>query len=553
MTPLRLAVLAGMLLLGGCGYFNSLYNAKRNFSTAERATRSGDRTTAAREYRAAIDRAAVSYRKYPNGRWADDALLLLGRARFELGEYEAAAAAMETLLEQSDDAQQRAVAHAYRGAALFMLEDLPAAIAHLDSAASALREDSEDGAFARLWRARTAFEQGRSEAGWQDLTAATSSRRMAHRIAMEGVRRSLQQRDSARAFEFMHHLARAPHEGGSQMRADSILDVLGREWSPSIAFGSSAPIGQSDWPADVRDAIALTRARLAVRAGDPDTGLAMAMQLGNTINLGIGSRARRLAAEIRLAKAESTDELEDVRSVLLPAYDDRPALELMRRVRAAQILLRNGQDAGSSISLFAAAELLRDEAGAPLLARRVFLDFAAQQPSIWAGKAALAAHQIAQSEETAAALVRLATNPYVSSVRGTTYDAAEIDRAEERLAYGIAGLRTDAIAEAIRRDVAVGRAVTVLDSTRLAARNDSVRIACGMLIDSLSVGGIRADSTRSACLRGDTTRVRFVLNADTVLLRDSTAGAGQRVPDRTAPDTVLAPPDTMLLSILTHR
>lgn len=548
----RTMMLAMLLVLGGCGYFNSLYNANRSFATAERASRTGDRTTAAREYRAAIDRAAVSYRRYPDSRWADDALLLLGRARFALGEHAAAAAATRTLLEQSSDEQMRAVAHAYLGASLVELDDVPGAVLHLDSAAATLPASTAEGALTRLWRARTSFERGQTEAGWTDLNVALTQTRLAREAALEGVQRAWQQRDSARTFEFMRHLADTRPEGRSLEEVDSLLSGIGREWSPSIAFHSSAPLTQSSWPAQVRDGIELIRARLALDAGDAETALDLTTKIGNAVSLGIGSRARRLAAQIRLARAESVDELEEVRNLLLPAYDDRAALDMMRSVRAAQILLRNGEDPTRSISLFAAGELLRDEVGAPMLARRVFLDFAAQQQSVWAGKAALAAHQLGPTDETAAALRNLSDNPYVRAARGDTYDAADIDRAEERLAFGIDGLRQDAIAQAISRDVVVGRAVTVLDSTRTAARNDSVRIACGVLIDSLSVGGIRADSTRTACLRGDTARVRFVLGVDTVLLRDTTAADSLPGRGGAAPDTLLRP-DTMATPDLLHR
>src|SRR5690606_2069703 len=81
---LRQLALSALLLVGGCGYFNSLYNANRRFADAERAAQNGDRARANREYLEAIERAAVSYRRYPDGRWADDALLLIGRARFGL-------------------------------------------------------------------------------------------------------------------------------------------------------------------------------------------------------------------------------------------------------------------------------------------------------------------------------------------------------------------------------------------------------------------------------------------------------------------------------------
>lgn len=520
----RLLLVGCVLLLGGCGYFNSLYNANRHFADAERARQRGDQATAARDYREAIDRAAVSYRKYPDGRWADDALLLLGRARFALAEYDAAAAAMRALLAQSGDDSMRALAHAYLGASLVEHASLDSAIIHLDSAAATLRADSDEGAFVRLWRARAAFDQGRADAGWADLAAAVRSPQTSRDAALDGIAQALVVRDSARAFEFMARLAAAPHAGRVHMQFDSILRRVAHEWSAGIALHGAAPFEESQWPVDARDVIALARAEIAIDADAPDIGLELATKLGEAVSGGIGSRARRVAARIRLSSTESVEELESVRGLLLPAYDDPLALELMRRVRAAQILIRAGEDPGSTLSLFAAAELLRDEVNARLLARRLFLDFAARRPDhVWAGKAALAAHQIRADEETAALLDGLAGNPYIRAVRGASYDAAEIDRAEERLAYGIAGLRTDALAEAVRGDVVVGRAVAVLDSTRAAARSDSVRIVCGALVDSLRIAGIRADSTRSACLRGDSARVAFVITADTILLLDAEA------------------------------
>ena len=532
-------VIAVALVAGSCGYFNSLYNANRSFAVAERASRTGDQVTAAREYRAAIDRAAVSYRRYPDGRWADDALLLLGRARFALGEHDAAAAAMRTLLAQSSDRSMRSLAHGYLGASLFALREPAQAGVHLDSAAAVLAADTEEGAFVRLWRARAAFAGGRSDAAWADLTAAAGSGRTARDAAFEGIGHAVQLRDSARVLEFMQLLARS--RGLELPRVDSLLRSIGHDWSPALAFHASSALMDADVPADVRDAISLRRARLAVDADNPEAALELAMRVAGAVNLGAGSRARLLAAQIHLARAQSTDELEQVRTLLLPAYDDRAALDLRHRVRAAQMLLQAGTEAGSSLSLFAAAELLRDDAGAPLLARRVFLDFAASDPrNVWAGKAALAAHQIAPSVETSAALDRLADNPYVRTARGGHHVPGDIDRAEERLAFGIGGLRSEALADAVRQDVAIGRAVAVLDSTRTAALNDSIRIACGVMLDSLSLAGIRADSTRSACLRGDSARVRFVILADTTLLRDSTGGVDPRGPSRGR----TAPPDT---------
>jgi hypothetical protein len=536
-----LSALLALFLVAGCGYFNSLYNANRSFAAAERASRGGDRATAAREYRAAIDRAAVSYRKYPDSRWADDALLLLGRARFALGEYTAAAAAMRTLLEQSADPSLRPLAHAWLGAALAAEHETALALTHLDSATARLAGDSDEAAFARFWRARAGFDAGRIDAAWTDLAAAAANRRMAQDAAFEGLRRAVQARDTVRALDFTRHLAAARYEPALLPRIDSLLRATGHDWSPGLALRASAPLEDVDWPATARDEIALLRAQLAVAAGEHDVAHELAMNVASAVSRGVGSRARHVAAGIRLERAAQPSDLEDIRELLLPAYDDPAALDLMRRVRAAQILLEDGSNPANSLSLFAAAEFLRDDLGARVLARRIFLEFAnAQAQSAWAGKAALAAHQIKRDPESDALLERLAANPYVGAARGTSYRSEEIDRAEERLAFGMSGLREEALADAVTRDAVVGRAVAVLDSIRDLARSDSMRISCGALIDTLAIAGIRADSTRSACLRGDTARVRVVLAADTVSLRappESDANPRPGRARRASPDT----------------
>jgi predicted negative regulator of RcsB-dependent stress response len=539
MTSRILGVAAITLLLASCGYFNSLYNANRRFAEAERAVLAGDAIGASRSYRAAIDGAATSYRKHPNSRWADDALLVVGRARFALREYAAAAAAMDALLAQTRDARTRGIALAHIGAARLRLGDPQAGLSPLDSAVAILPAGSDDAAFARLWRARAGFAAGRPDA-WSDLLEAAGNRRTAWGASVEGVRRAAELRDSARLGTFMQSLAGARFVTGSQVEVDSTLRFVAAAWSPAVAFQESAPLQRGSWPAGARDAVAVTRVEIAQDAGELAAALELALEVAGAVTGGLGSTARFHAARIRLRDAASPEDLEEVRVILLRAFDSSRALQLMRMVRTAQVLIERGDEPATALSLFAAAELARDELEAPLLARRLFLDFAALSPDVnWAGKAVLAAHALGATDESVAALHDLDANPYVRAARGESV-GVQLDRSEERLAWGIAGLRADALSEAIQRDVVVGRAVSVLDSTRAAARLDSVRIACGTLLDSLGLAGIRADSTRSACLRGDSTRVAFVLSADTTLLRDSA-----RAEPRTIRRGVQVAPDTI--------
>src|SRR3954468_9556148 len=139
-TAARAALIAMTISAAGCGYFNALYNAEQKFADAERAEAASSRSLAISAYDAAIERAAVSYRKYPKSRWADDALLLIARARFgqatnslNPSQDAQAEAAAERLLTQTSDRSIRTQAYAYLGAARTRLRHGDA-LSPLDSA-----------------------------------------------------------------------------------------------------------------------------------------------------------------------------------------------------------------------------------------------------------------------------------------------------------------------------------------------------------------------------------------------------------------------------------
>ena len=81
----RVRWLAAVALLGGCAYYNGLYNANRLVKEAERASRDG-RIGEARSLwtRAAIKAESVAVR-CPASRYRDDAWLVWGRALREAG------------------------------------------------------------------------------------------------------------------------------------------------------------------------------------------------------------------------------------------------------------------------------------------------------------------------------------------------------------------------------------------------------------------------------------------------------------------------------------
>lgn len=98
-----LAVLSlASLLLCGCTYYNTFYNAKKSFREGEKAQAKATGTRRASvgqtQYEAAIKKASKVLTFHPKSKWADDALFLIGRAYFNMEEYTKAKIKFEELL-----------------------------------------------------------------------------------------------------------------------------------------------------------------------------------------------------------------------------------------------------------------------------------------------------------------------------------------------------------------------------------------------------------------------------------------------------------------------
>lgn len=89
-------------LLCGCTYYNTFYNAQKSFKEGEKAQKDASasrRNTAGRsQYENAIKRASKVLAFHPKSKWADDALFLIGRAYFNMGEYVKAIRKFDELL-----------------------------------------------------------------------------------------------------------------------------------------------------------------------------------------------------------------------------------------------------------------------------------------------------------------------------------------------------------------------------------------------------------------------------------------------------------------------
>ena len=542
-----LPILGLALALGACGYFNSLYNARRQFSDAERARARGETGTAQTAYTGTIEKAAKSYRKYPKGRWADDALYLIARSRFQLGEFEAARAAFNALLSMTSDGGLRAGAHAFAGATALRLAERTDALAHLDSAVARLDDDAPLNGFARLWRARAHAALGDITGAWADLDAVTSVHDSEYgAVQLERIGFAIETHDSARlASAFAGILS--SRDARQRLDTLNVFALQATPWLGAQAVRAFLAEPPGSWPSAPRDSLALLRAQIAVRAGDTLDANRELMDLAEHAVGPTAAVARVMVARSRLRSLQTLEQLAAVRSLLLPAITVGEAQMLIRTIRLVDVMVRRSAQTGQPLAVFAAAETARDELGAPNLARTLFkayADIGVQTP--WAAKALLAAIALdpaaPDANDLRERLHALAPNPYTQVVNGESAQDA-YDTAEERLTRSLIALKSEATQLAQQQENVVSQVIATLDSITAAARTDTLRAACGLMLDTLAITGIRADSVRIACMRSDSIKVAAYLIADTVSWRPDTTRANplttRRRGARTTRDTII--------------
>jgi hypothetical protein len=250
------AAIVSFALLGACGYFNAMYNARQQFDEGRRAAARGESSAATNAYRDAIERAASSFRNHPDSRWADDALLLIARARWELGEHAAARAAAEELLLRSGDAGLRAAAHAYAGAAALRSND-PIARMHLDSAAA--RDEGEFLTLALLSRAKLRFRAGEGGA-WTDLERASAgSGDFASEARLEAAARAVAEADTARMRLAFASLFDDRAAGRWNDSIAALLDIAAARAGARFAWSLAAPIENARWVGEERNGVRFRR------------------------------------------------------------------------------------------------------------------------------------------------------------------------------------------------------------------------------------------------------------------------------------------------------
>jgi tetratricopeptide (TPR) repeat protein len=436
------AAAVASLLLGGCVYYNALYNAEHLFERGEGHRLSGRDSLARADYEEVVAKAAKAFRMEPQGEWADDALLLMGRAYLRVGDLRAARAALEQAERITDDDQVRLGAKLYLGASYVEAEDFPTAITLLDEALAGLRPGHVR-AEGHLWRARALLEHGEQEAGWWDLDqAASGSGAVRVAAAMERIVWGVRYDDRHRAEEGMNRLLALP---GAGQRPDSVVALVqlsAERWGPSAAVQILAGADTARWSQGARGRVRLARARLMREAGDTADARAGVERVAD----GIGEAAvdaRLDLAHWSLARARDLVDVRDAEAVLLPAEDAPEASELIAALREFDDLAEVGLS--DPLGWFAAAEVARERLGAPMLARGLYLAYADEVPDDpWAAKALLAALDVTTDDGGRAwlrgRLEGRSTSPYVLAARGEP--APGLEPLEEELSRRLQEMRT---------------------------------------------------------------------------------------------------------------
>jgi len=157
---LLLIALFAVILSSGCVYYNTFFLAKKNYRLAEKArlrsTADALPTVAKSHYDIAITKSSKVLAYYPESKYVDDALFLLGMCFYRTGEYSKAVRKFDELLEAFPKSQYAAESQYWRTLCIYELGDFELAL-------DKLKELSDQGLFAErstFMMAELFYEQG---------------------------------------------------------------------------------------------------------------------------------------------------------------------------------------------------------------------------------------------------------------------------------------------------------------------------------------------------------------------------------------------------------
>ena len=385
---LAAALAAALVLASGCAYYNGMFNANRAAGDAERLERQGRPGEARDRWQRAAMHAESLVARHPRSRWADDALLLRGRALLRLDFPTDAAVVLEQAVRRAESPAVRAEALTLLGRANLQLGRAGIARAVLDSALEERHPQVRSEAL--FLRGRAELALGRPEAALADLGASGEPG-----AAVEAARAHLALGDAGAAEERLATVldGRTYREADWRGPLDSLARAGGAEAAgrlverlvarPGLTGGERARLLLDDGDRSLaRQDTAGARSRFAraVEAA-PDSADARSARV----------RLLRLTLAAAASEADVADAGEPLQTLAdlggAPGREAQQLLDLVGRV---------GSLAEDSVApdaqWFARAELLRDSLRAVPLAARAFAEMAARFPaSPWAPKGLVAA------------------------------------------------------------------------------------------------------------------------------------------------------------------
>jgi hypothetical protein len=412
------AILAATLV-GGCVYYNGMYNTNRLAKSARQAERDGRIFEARNLWGQLITRAETLVVRHPRSKYASQATVLRGLALARLDQCPAAVGPLGrvTLADRPDDLTEESLLALGRcqmelgDAALADLAFLPL----IDSRDSARRQE------ARFQHGRALRITGRYQEALTVLQASPDRR--------AGTDLLLALAGAGRGPEAVRVADSLLASNDSTLGWDSVVVALGRQ-NPRLAsdlVGRLTAGGRL--PPDAK-AQRLYDDATRLAASDSAASLARLRDAASVPGRFDGAERARLALLRRsLARARSLDDLAlqlDSLAALAQrgsaaAGDAGVLAATITRLRALPDSAPTGSPQGD-LRFFLGAEAGRDELQAPALAANLFRQLAVQWPaSPYAPKAILAA-QMLDPEDGASAQARLDSlypaSPYLALLRG---------------------------------------------------------------------------------------------------------------------------------------
>jgi len=429
----RVGLVAAMVMLSGCVYYNAMWNAERLANEAGRLDREGRESEARQRWAQAAVKAESVHVRHPASRWADDALLLHGRALLAIGDCRRA-------LPPLSEAERRAQDDAVREEARLLGGECQCRVGAWAVAESLLVPVSGSAnrgraSRATLWLGRVAVARGNLREGIDRL--AGSAEREAR---LERAHAWILLGDLERGAGIADSLTGGPFR---EREWTALLDSLGSRGGQALASRLVDRLVSN------RNVPGGARARLLAADGDrwraaADTGRARgrwaeADRTAPDSAAGAAGRVARLRLDLQRVKA-LTDLLPLQREATRTATaGGAPAIEAQRLARAMTQVLREPEDAVAGL---VRAETARDSLGAPALGAALFRDVQVRWPeSLFAPKALIAAAALdpdAAHDLLVQARERYAQSPYMRALAGESDPAYAVAEDSLRQALGLA-------------------------------------------------------------------------------------------------------------------